>query len=129
MRVGGVGNRVLRGFPSRGGRVLCVHGDGSVHARVHSTLLGAVKRSPYTMANWLRALRQKLASLPQVAVMLRSANQINLVAVWWEVGLVGREVAAGLENLAEPRVHTLQGVGGVERLAHVGRKRKKRDHV
>ena len=51
MRVGAVGNRVLCGFPSRGGRVLCVHGDGSVHARAHSTLVGAVKRAPYTMAN------------------------------------------------------------------------------
>jgi hypothetical protein len=37
MRVGAVGNRVLGGFPSPGGRVLCVHGDGSVHARLHST--------------------------------------------------------------------------------------------
>ena len=50
-RVGAVGNRGRCGFPSRGGRVRCVHGDGSVHARVHSTLVGAVKRSPYTMAN------------------------------------------------------------------------------
>jgi hypothetical protein len=32
MRVGAVGNRVLCGFPSPCGRVLCVHRDGSVHA-------------------------------------------------------------------------------------------------
>jgi hypothetical protein len=33
MRVGGaVGNRVRCGFPRSGGRVLCVHGSGSVHA-------------------------------------------------------------------------------------------------
>src|SRR5215207_6748750 len=32
MGVGAVGNRVLRGFPSPGGRVLGVHRDGSVHA-------------------------------------------------------------------------------------------------
>ena len=51
MRAGAVGNRVLCGFPRRGGRVLGVHGDGSVHARVHSMLVGAVKRAPYTMAN------------------------------------------------------------------------------
>src|SRR5262249_31178861 len=35
MRVGAVGNRVLCGFPRSGGRVLCVHGSGSVHALVH----------------------------------------------------------------------------------------------
>src|SRR5688500_14798878 len=29
-----VGNRVLCGFPRSGGRVLCVHGSGSVHGRV-----------------------------------------------------------------------------------------------
>src|SRR6476659_4119652 len=34
VRVGAVGNRALCGFPSRGGRGLGVHGDGSVHARV-----------------------------------------------------------------------------------------------
>ena len=38
LRVGAVGNRVLRGFPSPCGRVLGVHRDGSVHARrCHST--------------------------------------------------------------------------------------------
>ena len=37
LRVGAVGNRVLCGFPSSGGRGLCVHGSGSVHARLHST--------------------------------------------------------------------------------------------
>ena len=31
MRVGAVGNRGLCGFPSRCGRVLCVHRGGSVH--------------------------------------------------------------------------------------------------
>jgi hypothetical protein len=35
MRVGAVGNRGVCGFPSRGGRVLCVHSDGSVHAPAH----------------------------------------------------------------------------------------------
>jgi hypothetical protein len=48
MRVGAVGNRVLRGFPSPCGRVLGVHGDGRVHASVRSEafyVVGAVKRS------------------------------------------------------------------------------------
>ncbi len=46
MRVGAVGNRVVCGFPRRGGRVLGVHGDGSVHARLaHSTLAGETNRS------------------------------------------------------------------------------------
>jgi hypothetical protein len=37
MRVGAVENGVLCGFPRSGGRVLCVHGAGSVHALVHFT--------------------------------------------------------------------------------------------
>jgi len=41
MRVGAVGNRVLCGFPRSGGRVLCVHGSGSVHALVHFTWMTA----------------------------------------------------------------------------------------
>ena len=33
MAVDAVGNRALCGFPRSGGRVLCVHGSGSVHSR------------------------------------------------------------------------------------------------
>ena len=40
MRVGAVGNRGLCGFPRPCGRVLCVRGDGGVHALVQFTSLG-----------------------------------------------------------------------------------------
>ena len=48
MRVGAVGNRVLCGFPSPCGRVLCVRRDGGVHARVHST---SVRREAIAVEN------------------------------------------------------------------------------
>ena len=44
-------------------------------------------------------------------------------------GLVGGEVTAGLDDLAQPRVHALDRVGGVDHFAHRGREREERDHL
>jgi hypothetical protein len=42
--------------------------------------VGAVKRSPYRIANWFIAVFHVGAARAQVAVMLRSANHISFVA-------------------------------------------------
>src|SRR5450432_2288954 len=44
-------------------------------------------------------------------------------------GVVGREMATRLDDLAQPRVHALDGVGGVNHPPHGRRKRKERNHV
>jgi hypothetical protein len=59
MRVGAVGNCGLCGFPSRCGRVLCVHSDGSVHAHLHCNSLveESDRRREWRIDSWPRARR------------------------------------------------------------------------
>ena len=81
MRVGAVGNRGLCGFPSRGGRVLGVHGAGSVHAR--RCILRRRGGEAIVVEDRELVHRQfpvVRGRAPHVAVMLRSASQISLVA-------------------------------------------------
>ena len=60
------------------------------------------------MANWFMGSFQSLAARPQSAVILRNASQISLLAV------VAREMSARLDDLAQPGIDALDGIGRID---------------
>lgn len=82
------------------------------------------KRSPYMTANWFIAARHSIGGSYFVGEDVAQGQPQELGG-----RLVAGEVPAGLDDLAQLHVQTLDGVGGVDHPAHLRREGEERDHV
>jgi integrase len=104
-----------------------VAGDGVIRAEVHLS-------RDQTKGNVGRTvlLPQKLRDELLAYLRARFGNK-DLIAVCYSNELGGRlvigEMPPRLENLAQAGVHALNGIGGVNHPAHLGREGKERNHL
>ena len=111
-------------FQGSGGRVLCVHGSGSVHARGASLLQRGREKA---LAVEDRELihrwppRWRRARPCRTDVAQRQPDEFGR-------RVIVRKMPTGLDDLADARIEAFECVRRVDHAANVWRKRKERNH-